>query len=61
MYLPPQFTAKDPAIALELMRAHPFASLISNDDEGLPFVTLKLASTLDEAYYMRMIYSYMND
>lgn len=39
MYLPPQFTAKDPAIALELMRAHPFASLISNDDEGLPFVT----------------------
>lgn len=39
MYLPPQFTAKDPAIALELMRAHPFASLISADDEGLPFVT----------------------
>lgn len=39
MYLPPQFTAKDPAIALELMNAHPFASLISTDDEGLPFVT----------------------
>jgi transcriptional regulator len=39
MYMPPQFNAKDPAIALELMRAHPFASLISNDDEGLPFVT----------------------
>lgn len=39
MYLPPQFAAKDPAIALELMRAHPFASLISTDDEGLPFVT----------------------
>ena len=35
MYLPPQFAAKDPAIARELMRAHPFASLISNDDEGL--------------------------
>jgi transcriptional regulator len=39
MYMPPQFNAKDPAVALELMRAHPFASLISNDDEGLPFVT----------------------
>ncbi len=39
MYLPPQFLAKDPAIARELMRAHPFASLISTDDEGLPFVT----------------------
>lgn len=39
MYLPPQFNAKDPAIALELMRAHPFASLISTDDAGLPFVS----------------------
>jgi len=39
MYLPPQFAAKDPAIALELMRAHPFASLVSTDDAGLPFVT----------------------
>jgi transcriptional regulator len=39
MYMPPQFNAKDPAIALELMRAHPFASLISNDDEGLPYVS----------------------
>src|SRR6218665_808795 len=39
MYMPPQFNAKDPAIALELMRSHPFASLISNDPDGLPFVT----------------------
>jgi transcriptional regulator len=39
MYTPPQFNAKDPAIALELMRSHPFASLISNDEDGLPFVT----------------------
>ena len=39
MYMPPQFNAKDPAIALELMRSHPFASLISNDNDGLPFVT----------------------
>ncbi|WP_404299406.1 FMN-binding negative transcriptional regulator [Alicycliphilus denitrificans] len=39
MYLPPQFQSKDRAHALALMRAHPFASLISNDDEGFPFVT----------------------
>lgn len=39
MYQPPQFIAKDPQIALEVMRAYPFASLISCDEEGLPFVT----------------------
>ena len=39
MYMPPQFNEKDPVIALELMRSHPFASLISNDDDGLPYVT----------------------
>ncbi|MBC7549005.1 MAG: FMN-binding negative transcriptional regulator [Polaromonas sp.] len=39
MYLPPQFNAKDKAQAWELVRAFPFASLISNDDAGLPFIT----------------------
>ena len=39
MYQPPHFRSEDPALAAELMRAHPFASLISNDDDGLPFVT----------------------
>jgi transcriptional regulator len=39
MYLPPQFASKDAAIAREVMRSHPFASLISVDDDGLPFVT----------------------
>lgn len=39
MYNPPQFNAKDRASALQIMREHPFASLISNDDAGLPFVT----------------------
>lgn len=48
MYLPPQFAAKDPAIARELMRAHPFASLISTDDDGLPFVTQLPLHLLDE-------------
>ena len=39
MYIPPQFKAQDPAHAMALMRAYPFASMISNDDDGLPFVT----------------------
>jgi transcriptional regulator len=39
MYQPPQFRTDDPAIAAELMRRHAFASLISCDDDGLPFVT----------------------
>jgi hypothetical protein len=39
MYVPPQFAAKDPAHAIALVLAHPFASLISLDDEGLRFVT----------------------
>jgi transcriptional regulator len=39
MYLPAQFKAKQQAHALEIIRAHPFGNLISNDDEGFPFVT----------------------
>ena len=39
MYLPPQFNAKDPELAAELIRASPFASLISVDNDGLPFVS----------------------
>ena len=39
MYLPPHFKAKDPQQAIDLMRSHPLAQLISNDDDGLPFVT----------------------
>lgn len=39
MYMPPQFTSDDRADALALMRAYPFASLISNDEAGLPYVT----------------------
>ncbi len=39
MYLPPQFKSEDRALALTLMREHAFASLISNDDTGLPYVT----------------------
>lgn len=39
MYLPSQFSSQDRAVALDLMRTHPLASLISNDDEDLPFVS----------------------
>lgn len=39
MYLPPQFRSDDPAMAAAVMRAHPLASLVTTDDEGLPFVT----------------------
>lgn len=39
MYLPPQFKSKNGLDAIDLIRNHPFASLISVDDEGLPFVS----------------------
>ena len=39
MYLPAQFKPKDPALAARVMREHPFASLIGNDDDGFPFVS----------------------
>lgn len=39
MYLPPQFKSDDHAHAAALMRSHPFASLISVDGDGFPFVT----------------------
>lgn len=38
MYLPPQFKG-DRVQAAALIKAHPFASLISVDDAGLPYVT----------------------
>ena len=39
MYQPPHFRSTDRGLASGLMRSHPFASLISCDDDGLPFVT----------------------
>jgi transcriptional regulator len=48
MYLPPQFKAKDPQHALVLMRSHALAQLISNDDDGLPFVTPLPLHVLEE-------------
>lgn len=41
MYQPAQFTSTDREVAAQLMREHPFASLISTDDEGLPFARTK--------------------
>ena len=39
MYLPPHFDVQQQEVATDLMRAHPFASLISNDDSGVPYVS----------------------
>ena len=39
MYQPPQFVSRDPAVAADLMRRYAFASLVSTDDAGFPFVT----------------------
>ena len=39
MYLPQQFKSDDQTHAVRLMREHPFASLISNDDDGLPYIS----------------------
>ena len=39
MYLPAQFNSKDESQARTLLREYPFASLISLDDEGAPYVT----------------------
>lgn len=39
MYQPPQFTSKDAGVACELMERIAFASLVSTDDAGFPFVT----------------------
>ena len=36
MYLPPQFDSKDSALAQELMRTYPLATLITTDDDGFP-------------------------
>jgi len=39
MYLPQQFNSKNNSDAIELMRENPFASLISVDESGFPFVS----------------------
>lgn len=39
MYLPPSFRCDEPALAAQVVRTHSLASLISIDDDGLPFVS----------------------
>ena len=36
MYLPPPFTCRDAALAAGIVRAHPLASLVTTDDDGMP-------------------------
>ena len=55
MYVPPQFNAKDPQHALALMRSHPLAQLISNDDDGLPYVTPLPLHALEEGGQMTLL------
>jgi len=51
MYLPPHFKATDTAHAHRVMREHPLASLISQDDEGLAYVSqLPLHLTAGEGH-----------
>ena len=49
MYQPPHFKSNDPAVAADIMRANAFASLISNDEEGVPFVTHLPLHLLEES------------
>jgi transcriptional regulator len=46
MYLPQQFN--HPQHALAIMREHPFASLVSTDGDGFPFVTHLPLKLIDE-------------
>jgi transcriptional regulator len=39
MYVPAQFKSKDVSDAIELMKSHSFATLITNDDDGWPYIT----------------------
>lgn len=39
MYIPRHFARNDRALTLEVMRAHSFAVMISDDDRGAPFAT----------------------
>lgn len=55
MYLSSQFASQDAAHARELVRAYPFASLISVDDEGLPFVTPMPLHLIEEAEHWRLL------
>lgn len=48
MYLPAQFKSTNEAHAVALMRDYPFASLLSCDDDGLPFVTPLPLHVLEE-------------
>jgi transcriptional regulator len=39
VYVPAQFKSQELADAVALMKAHSFATLITNDDEGWPYIT----------------------
>jgi len=39
LYIPTQFKSQELSDAIDLMKAHSFATLIANDDEGWPYIT----------------------
>jgi transcriptional regulator len=55
MYLPPYFEAKERSHALDLMRSHPLATLISTDDAGLPFITHLPLHVLDDGAQITLL------
>lgn len=55
LYQPPQFRSAHAQDAADIIRGWPFASLISTDDEGLPFVThLPLHLEVEEGGHFRL-------
>jgi transcriptional regulator len=55
MYLPPHFKGQLHEHAIPLIRAYPFASLISNDDDGLPFVTPLPLHLIEEGGHIMLL------
>ncbi len=39
MYIPTQFKSRELSDAIDLMKAHSFATLIASDDDGWPYIT----------------------
>ena len=53
MYLPQQFN--HPQHAAAIMREHPFASLVSTDGDGFPFVTHLPLKLMEESPFLAVL------
>ena len=54
MYLPKHFEAPDHAATIEVMRAYPFATLISTDADGAPYATPLPVAVTDSGHEMTL-------